>query len=203
MAVSANDFASNLDDLTEQNFNDAFEAYIQVIHKVIDKHAPLKHMSRKHKELPSKPWITKSVYESIRLKNIMYKTHYLSNDDAKKREYRIFANKLTKTKALAKKRFYAEELENNKNNSRKTWELLRTLLPGQSSKDGSLPQTITIQGNKITNQQQIQEEFNNFFSKKGEKLACKFDTNDEELFNRFLSSRVTPSIFLEPPRIKL
>ena len=58
-------------------------------------------MSRKRKKLPSKPWITKSLYESIRLKNIMYKTHYLSNDDAKKREYKTFANKLIKTKALA------------------------------------------------------------------------------------------------------
>ena len=76
---------------------------MQVIHNVIDKHAPPKQMSRKQKKLQSKPWITKSVYESIRLKNIMYKTHYLSNDDAKKREYKIFANKLTKTKALAKK----------------------------------------------------------------------------------------------------
>ena len=83
----------------------------------------------------------------------MYKTHYQSNDDAKKREYKIFANKLTKTKVLAKKRFYAEELE-NKGNSRKIWELLRTLLPRKSSKDSQLPQNITVQGNKITNQQQ-------------------------------------------------
>ena len=171
-----------------------------MIHKVIDKHAPLKQMSRKQKKLLSKPSITKSVYESIRLRNIMYKTHYLSNDDAKKRECKIFANKLTKTNALAKKRFYAEELENNKNNSRKTWELLRTLLPGKSSKDSPLPQNITIQGNTITNQQQILEEFNNFFSKIGEKLASEFATNDEELFKRFLSRRVAPSIFLKPPR---
>ena len=131
----------------------------------------------------------------------MYKTQYLSNDDAKKREYKIFANKLTKTKALATKRFYAEELENNKNNSRKTWELLRTLLPGKSSKDSPLPQNITVQGNKITNQQQILEEFSNFFSKIGEKLADEFASNDEELFKRFLSSRVAPSIFLEPSRV--
>ena len=62
-------------------------------------------------------------------------------------------------------------------------------------------QNTTIQGNKITNQQQILEEFNNFFSKIGKKLARKFDTNDEELFKRFLSSRVAPSIFLEPPRV--
>ena len=105
MAVLVNDFASNLDDLTEENFNDAFEAYIQVIHKVIAKHAPLKQMSRKLKKLLNKPWITRRycIYESIRLKNIMYKNHYLSNDDTKERKYKIFANKLTKTKALAKK----------------------------------------------------------------------------------------------------
>ena len=102
---------------------------------------------------------------------------------------------------MQKKIFYAEELENNKNNSRKTWELLRTLLPGKSSIDSSLPQNITVQGNKITNQQQILEEFNNFFSKISEKLASEFGTNDEELFKRFLSSRVAPSIFLESPRV--
>ena len=59
----------------------------------------------------------------------------------------------------------------------------------------------TVQGNKITNQQQILEEFNNFFSKIGEKLASEFATNDEELFKRFLSSRVAPSIFLELTRV--
>ena len=116
----------------------------------------------------------------------MYKTHFLSNDDAKKQEYKIFANKLIKTKALAKKRFYAEELENNKGNSRKTWELLRTLLPGKSSKDSPLPQNITVQGNKISNQQQILEEFNNFFSKIGEKLASEFGTNNEESYKKFI-----------------
>ena len=65
MAVSVNDFASNLDDLTEQGYNDAFEAYIQVIHKVIDKHAPLKQMLRKQKKVKSKPWITKGVMNPI------------------------------------------------------------------------------------------------------------------------------------------
>ena len=97
--------------------------------------------------------------------------------------------------------FYAEEFENSKGNSCKTWELLRTQLPGKSSKDSPLPQNVTIQGNKITNQQQILKEFNYFFSKIGEKLACGLGANDEESFKKFLSSRVTPSIFLEPPRV--
>ena len=115
-----------------------------VIYKVIDKHAFLKQMSRKHKKLRSKPWKTKSVYEFIRLKNIMYKTHYLSNDDAKKREYKIFANKLTKTKALAKKDSMLKSSKIIKIIHGRQWELLRTLLPGQFSKDSPLSQNITV-----------------------------------------------------------
>ena len=98
----------------------------------------------------------------------MCKTPHLSNDDAKKREYKILANKLIKIRTLAEKRFHAEELANSKGNSSETWELLRSLLPEKSSKNSQLPQSrpITVQGNEVTNQQQILEEFNNFFSKR-------------------------------------
>ena len=109
--------------------------------------------------------------------------------------------KLTKTKALAKKDSMLKSSKIIKIIHGRQWELLRTLLPGQFSKDSPLSQNITIQGNKITNQQQIVEEYNNFFSKIGKKLVSKFNTNDEELFKIFLFSRVAPSIFLKPPRV--
>ena len=88
MAVLVNNFASNLNDLTEQNFNDAFEAYIQVIHKVIDTHASLTQMSRKEKKLQSKPWITKVfmnpfVRKTLCTKLIIYRTMMLRNESIK------------------------------------------------------------------------------------------------------------------------
>ena len=40
MNKSVNEFFEHLDDLTEENFDKSFEAFISVVQQVIDKHAP-------------------------------------------------------------------------------------------------------------------------------------------------------------------
>ena len=65
MDKSVNEFFEHLDDLTEENFDKSFEAFISVVQKVIDKHTPIKQMSGKLRKLKSKPWITKGIYSSI------------------------------------------------------------------------------------------------------------------------------------------
>ena len=66
---SVNEFFEHLNDLTEENFDKSFEAFISVVQKVIDKHAPIKQMSRKQQKLKSKPWITKDICSPICTKN--------------------------------------------------------------------------------------------------------------------------------------
>ena len=85
----------------------------------------------------------------------MYKFHYILGDETRKHEYKVYANKLTKIKTLAKKNYYAEKLDKNKSNPRKTWELLRKLLPGKSSKHAKLPQNISLNGSKVIDQQTV------------------------------------------------
>ena len=159
---------SNFKTETQKNFNKFFKVFISVVQKVIDKHALVKQMSRKLRKLKSKPWITKGIYSSICTKNRMYKSDYILGDKTRKHEYKVYANKLTKIKTLAKKNYYAEELDKNKSYPRKTWELLRMLLPGKSSKHAKLSQNISLNGSKITDQQTILEKFNKFFSIIGE-----------------------------------
>ena len=55
--------------------------------------------------------MTKDIYAKIRTKRRMHKSHYINGNEAMKREYKTFANKLTKLKAIAKKLYYANELE--------------------------------------------------------------------------------------------
>ena len=50
---------SNNFSLNRDNFNKTFDQLINLIAKIIDKHAPLQRLSRKQKKLASKPWITK------------------------------------------------------------------------------------------------------------------------------------------------
>ena len=75
----------------------------------------------------------------------------------------MYANKLTKIKTIAKQKYYADELVKNKSNPRKTWELLRMLLPGKSSKSTSLPTSVSVNGTNISNEQKILEKFNDCF----------------------------------------
>ena len=131
----------------------------------------------------------------------MYKSHYVLGDETRKHEFKVYANKLTKIKTLAKKNYYAEELHKNKSNLRKTCELLRTLLPGKSSKHAKLPQNISLNGSKITDQQTILEKFNELFSTIGENLANDLNSSDDNAYKRFLRNRFKSSIFLEPPRV--
>ena len=50
---------------------------------VIDRHAPLKKLSRRQRRFKSKPWITKGLYNLIKTKRRMFKTYHISHDSAK------------------------------------------------------------------------------------------------------------------------
>ena len=157
------EFFDNLGELTESNFDESFDAFITVVQNVTGSHAPIKRLSRKQRKLKNKPWITKGILTSIRHKNKMHKSHYILGDQVTKSEYKKYSNKLTKIKTMAKKKHFAEELEKNKNNPKKTWEILRSLL---SRKQGKIfPGSVDVNGNKITDKDAISNSFNHFFLK--------------------------------------
>ena len=128
-----------------------------------------------------------------------YKSHYILGNKTMKQEYKKYSNKLTKIKLTAKKQYYAKEFEVTTGNPRKTWEVLRTLLPGNSTKSSALPSAIDLNGKKVTDQQIMLSEFNNFFSTIGKKLTDKF--SDSETYKRFLRNRIRSTIYMEPPRV--
>ena len=83
MDKSVNKFLHGIDKLTEFNFDATFDAFVSVVHSVIEKHAPLKRLSRKEQKLKRKPWITKDIYTMIRRKNIMHKSHYILGNETR------------------------------------------------------------------------------------------------------------------------
>ena len=71
--------------LTVAKFDKSFDAFSCLIEKGIDKHAPLKQLSRK-KKLKIKPWITKDIYIKIRTKRRVHKSHYRPTSEAIKQK---------------------------------------------------------------------------------------------------------------------
>ena len=59
-------------------FNQFFSAFVEVIKLAINRHAPLKKLSRRLKRLNEKPWITKGILVSIWKKRKLHRPHFLS-----------------------------------------------------------------------------------------------------------------------------
>ena len=146
--------------LNTNNYNQSFNLFSQTIMNTIDKHAPLKRLSRKQKRLSSKPWITKSILVSIRKNRSMFKSHFLEGDAVKKSFFKKYTNKLTKLKALSKKLYYSKELKNNQNNPRKTWDVIRSAFPASYKRSTDTPQSLKINECRTNDPQKIADHFN-------------------------------------------
>ena len=68
-------------DIHLHDANHSFEHFLKTINKILDKHAPLKYMSGKQQKNISKPWITKGILISIKIKNTLYNKFYQAKDN--------------------------------------------------------------------------------------------------------------------------
>ena len=78
-----------------KNVNSHAHELTTLFKAVLDKHAPLRVMSRNEKRPSKKPWITRGLLKSIRTKNKLFNTCYKRDDVAKKQKYKKYLNKLT------------------------------------------------------------------------------------------------------------
>ena len=127
-----NQFLPRLHAVTENNFNNKFEKFYSILKLTIENHAPLKILSRKQQRLKTKPRITKSLLISIKKKQKLHKTHYIFELPSEKKYYKLYSNTLNRAKNLAKRFYYHNKITEHKNNPRKTWYVLRSLLPSKT-----------------------------------------------------------------------
>jgi len=78
---------------------------------------------------------------------------------------------------------------------------IRKRLPKNKSKASSIPDNVNVNGNKITDQRLILEEFNTFFSQVGQNLVKEFSLLNYEDYKIFVNNKVKSLMFMEPPRI--
>jgi DNA-binding ferritin-like protein len=65
----------NLDDINSSEVNLMFDDFYSKLSATIDKHAPLKQLSKKYIKYLSNPWITAGIKTSIKIKNNLYKKY--------------------------------------------------------------------------------------------------------------------------------
>ena len=137
------------------SIDEKVEAFNDLFMACLDKHAPLKSFKVKNKP---KPFIANEIKQSIR--NLHKKAKFLRTPEAWC-AFKSYRHQVKLEIRSAEKRYYSEQIMENKNNSSSIWKTVRTALPRKVSRE------VLYSKDTAT----LAEEFNQFFVSTGAKAA--------------------------------
>jgi hypothetical protein len=160
-------------------------------------HANIPMSTKRHntKHIPKSPRITNSLLQSINLKNRLFHKFLSKRNSTNHLAYTKKKNILTSVLRSAKKNYFFNQFEREKNNIKNTWKLINTVI----NKDVSQQKIsgITHNGIYTENSSSISEHFNNYFANIGPSLASKIPPCNSN-FMSYLGIPNPHSIFLDP-----
>ena len=143
-----------------------------------------------------KPWLTEALRSSIKLKNKLYAKFKKCNSAYNEDTYKKYRNKLNHVLKIAEKKHYAELLENCKNNTSKTWKVIKSII--NRNKRQQIQSKFKLNDGLFTsNKATISNKFNDFFVGIGPNLAKRIEKQSISP-QQYLGDRLTCTIFLQP-----
>ena len=168
-----------------------YKIITEVLEKANHKHMPYKLVKfKKHKHKHSQ-WITNGILKSIKyrdnLHNQLKRLNPTSIEHVIKTSNLKTYNSILKRSIRAAKLSYYEQLFNSyKNDARKTWKTINEILH-RSIKKRSLPEYFKNRDNKITDNVEIANYFNSFFTNIGKDLANKIKDDSNNNYSYYLT----------------
>ena len=138
----------------------AFHLFISKFKSFYDNAFPV--VTRTLNPKRSKPWLTRALQTSIRLKNKLYVKFHKQPTTANEIRYKAYKYQLERILIQAKKQYYQNLLSINRNNPCKTWKILRELI-GAGGKEQELTK-ITCNGHASTDKLDIANQLNTHFT---------------------------------------
>ena len=195
-----NNFLSNMENESEilkENYdaNDSaisFSSFHKNYVHLFNKYFPLIRISRK--QFKHKPYITKAILVSIRHKSKLFNKYLQHNTPINEINYKRYRNKLVNVIKRSEENYHRSLISENSNNNRQLWKCFGKILNKKKIKHNRIT-SLEVGSTKTNNQQQIVEEFNNFFSNIGHKLAKNIDNSNQD-FKTYMDSPKPQSILL-------
>ena len=160
--------------LNAEDSESACVYYFQKYIENLDKHQPMRELSKKEKKIIRKPWLTAGLLKSISTKRKLFKA--FKNDKFKNKQsdtytrYKIHNDSVNKLKKISMKMHCQEYFKKYFANSRKAWIGINSLLNRHKKQQN----TIFLEDNGfISDPMQVTNKFNNFFLTIADKLNSK------------------------------
>ena len=161
----------------KMDVNYSFDNVYNKISEIIEKHAPLKKLSKKEIKLQAKPWITPGIINSITRRDKLLRLYIKTNEQNRKqelhRQYKTLRNKIVTLIRNSKKLHFQNYFTENSQDIRKTWTGIKNIINIHANTKNQ-PTSILSGNNKLeTDPTKIANGFNDYFSSIAEKLQQK------------------------------
>ena len=168
---------ANWDDVfSDENPDSAYDTFLSILTPLINKCLPLKKVKRKITD--KSEWLTKGILISCVQKNNMFKKLKKTPSQVNELTYKTFKNKLTHIIRIAKKNYFKEKFDMHRNNGEKTWETISEILKNKKTKVTDT--FITSNGVPCTDNTDIANNFNIYFTTVGNTLAANLPQTDND-----------------------
>ena len=170
--------------------NEMWHVWKEMFLGFVDKHAPLKSKRIRKKR---SPWITRELLSKIRKRDFLKKKAISSNNPAIWDQFRCARNQANNAIKLAKKLYVSDNLEANKGNLRKTWNVINELTSRNSGKSTNILE-IKVDDKIASNPLDIAETINDHFTNVAQVLAQDIPVVDVNPESRLRGSFFTRNV---------
>ena len=120
------------------DINEIYSDFHSQLITVIDKHAPIKTYSIRESKWLRKPWYTKGIQKSIKVKNKLYKKYIKSKKDLFWFiQYKFYKNSVNSLTKISKQNYYVDYFRKHIKNSTKVWAGINEIIHKRKAKDMS------------------------------------------------------------------
>ena len=113
---------------SDSNPTSMFSSFYSKVSGVIDRHIPIKQLSRRELKLKSKPWITPALRKSIHVKNNLYKKFIKTKSIYYHTRFKLYRNKLNHLLKISKKQYYNQYFFDNISDGKKIWKGIKQII---------------------------------------------------------------------------
>ena len=161
---------------------------------IINKHYPIEILTRKQQELEFKPWITKGILTSTRIKAKLFRIFKKTQQSEDYNQYKFYRDTINSLLRKSKKQYHKQYFIKHANNLKKTWKGINNLL---NRKDSTKVSDIflNINGKLLTDQKLVVDKMNQYFINVADNLAHKIPKPNTK-FQDFLKNPNTHSLYL-------
>jgi hypothetical protein len=178
----------------------SYQNFYKKLDELLDHMAPLRKKTQNEIRLEQRPWITRGLLTSMKIRDELYKRRIREKDvrikDDLSNRYKKYRNMIVSLLKKSKRNYFASFFTQHHSNVRKTWDGIRSLI-NVSKQKHSAPSKL-IYKNEVKNSNiDMAESLNDFFVNIGTNIENKIP-QAKNSFSSFLGNPNNKSIFLRP-----